>query len=503
MSNLCPASSAIYQAAVATFSSLFTEDEPGPSTRRPTKPGSDNVARAGAHSSDPLFPSQSQKTLVGTQPGATPHSSRRTHRVPRSVNEPIMIPEDNTPPVLLDGDDPPPPTQDPQSPTDSVADLSSPSEDVVIEANRVMQEAPQARPLPMKRARRYLVVQQPETAEAPFRNTRSRSRSVEPTSLTTGSVSKKNKGIKRKKADQTHTLEPLREQSETEVLDNTDHDGKVTPAGETLEDEMDVENLLVGSVTENLSIPGELEPSHVRAQHLPSRSESLETDDAQTDDMLHQDPSKFPYPTSNFELVADLMNISPATSGPPQPQHTRFSGSNTRLSTSGTPHRARPLSGSSPPRSTDGLVDADDAETDRNLRQKSGQSSQSRLNLRPDFDPAKVLELFNKTLPIKSRSSRRPSARPSFPQINRHGATQIRSGASVTSLDVQLDRNTVMPQPRTPLRTRMQTRKQSTSSVESFPLVGTKASAVKKRIEANEKMTPYKPPAGTRAAKLR
>ncbi|RDB21387.1 hypothetical protein Hypma_011835 [Hypsizygus marmoreus] len=46
-------------------------------------------------------------------------------------------------------------------------------------------------------------------------------------------------------------------------------------------------------------------------------------------------------------------------------------------------------------------------------------------------------------------------------------------------------------------------RRPSTSSVDSFPIPGTRASAAKKRMEEAEKLTPYKPPAGTRAALIR
>ena len=57
------------------------------------------------------------------------------------------------------------------------------------------------------------------------------------------------------------------------------------------------------------------------------------------------------------------------------------------------------------------------------------------------------------------------------------------------------------PDPYTPQRVRRGPGS-TTSSTESFPLSGTHASAFKKKVRQLEKSSPYKPPAGTRAAML-
>jgi hypothetical protein len=58
-----------------------------------------------------------------------------------------------------------------------------------------------------------------------------------------------------------------------------------------------------------------------------------------------------------------------------------------------------------------------------------------------------------------------------------------------------------IPDPYTPQQ-RVRKGSGSTSSAESFPLSGTRASAYKKKLRQVEKHSPYKPPPGTRAAKL-
>ena len=56
--------------------------------------------------------------------------------------------------------------------------------------------------------------------------------------------------------------------------------------------------------------------------------------------------------------------------------------------------------------------------------------------------------------------------------------------------------------PYTPQQRVLKSPGSTTSSVESFPLSGTRASAYKQRLRQLEKRSPYKPPAGTRAAAL-
>jgi hypothetical protein len=102
-----------------------------------------------------------------------------------------------------------------------------------------------------------------------------------------------------------------------------------------------------------------------------------------------------------------------------------------------------------------------------------------------------VLRNFNANLPGTSPSSIRP--------VQLSLLAQPRRGTPVASSGQRIVEST--PQPRTPAHT-LRPRKKSTSSTESFPVAGTRASDTKKKYEQVEKRTPYKPPVGTRAAQL-
>jgi len=152
-----------------------------------------------------------------------------------------------------------------------------------------------------------------------------------------------------------------------------------------------------------------------------------------------------------------------------------------------------------PPRASDArsknqALDSDDEQTSRALRQAIKQPlakfPTSKYN---DMDPKDVLRNFNANLPGTSHS-RQSSIRPLQSSL----LVQHRHGTSVASSS---DRRIVesIPPPRTPIRT-LRNRKKSTSSTESFPVAGTRASDTKKKYEQAEKRSPYKPPAGTRAA---
>jgi hypothetical protein len=133
--------------------------------------------------------------------------------------------------------------------------------------------------------------------------------------------------------------------------------------------------------------------------------------------------------------------------------------------------------------------DTDDEQTRRDLRRAQGQS----LPHYSTLPPKDMLRKFNATLPSTSQS-RQSSTRPlqtNLPAQSRRGTT------AASSSDQRIVES--IPQPKTPVRL-LQLRKNSTSSTESFPVAGTRASDVKKKYEQVEKRSPYKPPAGTRAA---
>jgi hypothetical protein len=138
--------------------------------------------------------------------------------------------------------------------------------------------------------------------------------------------------------------------------------------------------------------------------------------------------------------------------------------------------------------------DTDDEQTRRDLRRAQGQFlPHYSTSDYPYIAPKDMLRKFNATLPSTSQS-RQSSIRPL--QTNR--PAQSRRGTTAASSSDQRIVESI-GQPKTPVRL-LQLRKNSTSSTESFPVAGTRASDVKKKYEQVEKRSPYKPPAGTRAA---
>lgn len=249
--------------------------------------------------------------------------------------------------------------------------------------------------------------------EAPYRNTRSRSRTVEPSIMPARpAVSKKSN--KRKQKDVSR-LEPWHESGQEEEKVDSVAPAAVAPISGTLEEEIDVENLLV-TTADTSEIIGiherpepEIEMSPPRASSARSKSQVLDTDDEQTRRDLKQAAQQplSQYPTSKYSRMA----------------------------------------------------------------------------------PKDVLRSLNAGR--SASHSRQSSVRPGLP-------AQLRHESSVAS---SRDRRIVesAPHPRTPVRF-LQPRKNSNSSTESFPVAGTRASDTKKQYEQAEKRSPYKPPVGTRAA---
>jgi hypothetical protein len=260
------------------------------------------------------------------------------------------------------------------------------------------------------------------STEAPYHNTRSRSRSVEPSMPTRAAPSKKTQS-KKDQEPSPPRLEPLEEVQgeDTETLDIQEADQQEisAPTGETLEEELDVEELLVANATD----------------------------------------------LSGVSRYQDGVDNTPQKS-----IHNHIS----------------PLS-------------TDDQETSRTLRQvrELPRSQFPTSNITLD-DPEDILKRF---ADARSASSRLSSVRPPFNARN-NVARPRASGAAAVPRVSQLSAE-LSTQPTTPVRSRSPARKHSTSSAESFPLIGTRASAMKRKIQEEEKHSPYTPPPGTRAAQLR
>ena len=141
-------------------------------------------------------------------------------------------------------------------------------------------------------------------------------------------------------------------------------------------------------------------------------------------------------------------------------------------------------------------LDTDDAQTEENLRPKPPQQTFSSLRQRPsdmlkDFQQSSVIN--RPSIPLTTHTAR-PQLSNTHVVHGRH--TQAKPGSFPPSLLSRPFSNTAEP-PRTPP-------KNSASSTDSFPLTGTRASALKKKTKQveQEKRNPYTPPTGTRAARF-
>lgn len=359
-------------------------------------------------------------TLVGTnphtpQPSPTlemPHLSTEMSRIPiaKAVAE---IGRENEMPIVLDAHVSPPPTQRFRQ-TNEQEERSAPLVEDRVKASSASSPAPAPRPpAAKKRARRPKTAPVAQT-EAPYRNTRSRSRSVEP-SVIPGQLIEHKARNKRKK-DQSQ-LEPLHESVQEGERAELIMPETTAPISRTLEEERDVENLLVTT-------------SH--------------------------------FSGATASGIPDVEDVETATSGAPNA-------------------RSKPR-----------VLDSDDEQTRHDLREANGQpSSQYPTSKYANMGPQEVLRRFNAKLPIASQS-RQSSTRPVQPSLPSRFRRQDISFAS--SIDRRIVESTQTP------RRFLQTREKSTSSTESFPVAGTRARDIKKKYEEVEKSSPYKPPAGTRAA---
>ncbi|KAG6878980.1 hypothetical protein C0992_006115 [Termitomyces sp. T32_za158] len=148
-------------------------------------------------------------------------------------------------------------------------------------------------------------------------------------------------------------------------------------------------------------------------------------------------------------------------------------------------------------------LDSDDAQIDNWLRQPQVKARISPPLEEPHASPDEMLQRFRQASINTLHSARELSVDPVPFSQARAGPRRQRHSAPVYNQGTFRGLSLTEQQPRTPATTsQSRLRRESTSSVESFPIAGTKASAVKKNIETEEKRTPYRPPVGTRAALL-
>ena len=385
------------------------------------------ASHAGPSRRSPPFPSMpqtSQMTLVETNslssqshPTSKDISSlpRPSPNIPRTpANGAAEIEYDNEAPQIVSHGhvSPPPSHASRQASETKMNTLASP----IGERSLVVSPVPAREPPATKKKGRTPKPMTSAAAQAgpPYRNTRSRSRSVEPLAIPPGpAVSKRND--KRKQKDVSR-LEPLDEAGQEAQRAESAIPETMVTINETVEEEKDVENLLVAAadISRITSISGmpapDVDPSFSSAS---DKSLALDTDDEQTKRVFHQAAKQqlAKFPTSKYN----------------------------------------------------------------------------------NMDPKDVLRSFHANLPSTSHSQQS-----SIGPLRLSFLAQQRHGTSVASSSDQRIVESI-PQPRTPART-LRPRMKSTSSTESFPVAGTRASDTKKKYEQVEKRSPYKPPIGTRAA---
>ncbi|KAF8077750.1 hypothetical protein FPV67DRAFT_1662548 [Lyophyllum atratum] len=436
---------------IKDYESLFGSsepDEPRPSARQRMQPII-NRERQQHRPSPVLFPTEpqtSQATLVASSFHQSRAPTRMSRKRPPNSSPPPQI-EDQIPGPLREtvqvvenvtGDNvaPSPPTYNVNlSDASHHQSLPAAAEGTIAHARAALATSSQRpHPVAIKRAQRprpeppVLSAPIPPTAEAPYRNTRSRSRSVEPSVLPSRPRPRKKKAAEVvEEATVMASLEEVSDEDDVPTLESQEMGSTSTPVRETVEDEMSVEEFLVNDIS--------------------GRSNDIERSVQDTDE-------------------------------------------------------ADPEAASPPAEAVDASMDSDDAQTDQLLHQPPEERTSQRPNAIFIIDPDEAIRQFNAGKPVSStaRSSRLSSVRPvAFPRLQSNAPTRSRHRASRSSRDPFEAAHAVTPQPRTPANHRSR----SASSVESFPMPGTKASTAKRRIEEEEKHTPYTPPRGTRAALFR
>ncbi|EDR03298.1 uncharacterized protein LACBIDRAFT_331606 [Laccaria bicolor S238N-H82] len=285
---------------------------------------------------------------------------------------------------------------------------------------------------PSKRRRTTEARSYPAEPEAPYRNTRSRSRSVQPP---VRPAPPKRRGTKRK-TDDAGDKPPL------EPVNEAFNDDKVNP--------VEPDNVEVIPAT-----PDDVEFSLPDPGNAPDNAD-VPVPETLMEEMYVED-----------QLLADNSVLSALTN--------RDTISQARV----TRHRTISMA-------------TDDAQTHIALRARPLPAvPSSRASSAFEIDPAHMLMQFE-----------RATTRVSLPLLNPHPpGVQASHSHPRQSEPFPRHLRSMTPVPSTPVpNVASRKRKESTSSVDSFPVAGTRASAVKKKLEQQEKTTPYKPPAGSRAA---
>ncbi|KAJ6453490.1 hypothetical protein C8R47DRAFT_1168138 [Mycena vitilis] len=141
-------------------------------------------------------------------------------------------------------------------------------------------------------------------------------------------------------------------------------------------------------------------------------------------------------------------------------------------------------------------LETDDAQTDAALSHRSVSFSPVASSARE----AKTKEVLRELQAVR-RLSRQPesvtSKAASSPRLAQSSPPDVFTGPSRRGPSIDLQ-NPLYSQ--SVADRRSLSRKNSVSSAESFPIIGTRAKTLKQEIKKQEKHTPYRPPVGTRAA---
>ena len=404
---------------------LFTmdEDEPGPSrSRRPlegTTVAVDNLTHRTQPNTASFF---TQETIVASAPsGRSLQSKEASHLQDKAAESNSLVlqvtrgakqasPSGHEPLKVIDLSPPSRPTG-----RNSPVIHQSPTR-TLVNPSQTQAAQPSTYKRPLKAARRPRAMIEAAVADAPYKNTRSRSQSVEPyTSNSPIRVSKEGRTKGKQRAiPELATVDEIRDDRQgSENLEAANE--SVSPVGETPANEIEVEKMLIEDEDEDEDEDEKPDDAN------QVRGVSLDTDDAQTE-----------------------QNLRP-----------------TQL-----PRQAIP-----------------------SLRQHPSE-------ILKEFQEHSAIWTSRPSVPLTGRS-RLSNNRPAVPVRNtQENIFSIPS--SSLSRNISVAYKAAEP-PRTPVK---RPRKNSASSTELFPISGTRASALKKKLQQQEKRSPYNPPSGTRAAQF-
>ncbi|GLB34758.1 hypothetical protein LshimejAT787_0203230 [Lyophyllum shimeji] len=304
------------------FRSLFGDfepDEPGPSVSQRAQVTYADRERPIRRSSPPPFPTQprtSQATLVASAPLPRGHRAHipRQHllhpspqeperRIASPVQESIHV--EPTPDVVdgpADNELRVPPAL---SGASRVSHATSRALGTMTHATAASATSPLQRRAVKKARRPEPEPPAPITSpdHAPYRNTRSRSRSVEITALPGRSKARAGKRMvaEEEQLPALTSLEEVPNEDDVETLQSQEIGSASAPAGETLEEEKNVEDFLVNNMS------GRSQVTEESARDVDEASDDeMDSDDARTDQMLRRPP-----PERASQRPISIFNIEP------------------------------------------------------------------------------------------------------------------------------------------------------------------------------------------------